>query len=77
MVNKIDERHKLELVQLDKEPVVEFNFKEMNKNIKKTNEQHGKVIRVGAVTFKSNFECGNINNVRLTAHNTYQIDLQR
>ena len=40
-------------------------------------DSHGKVIRIGSVTFRSNFECGNLNSVKLVAHNTYQIELEK
>ena len=43
----------------------------------KTQSGRGKVISVGGVVFRSDFECGNLENVRLVAANTYVIDLER
>lgn len=45
--------------------------------MKKIQEHQGKIIKIGPVTFRSNFECGNINSVKLIAFNTYVIDLQK
>ena len=45
--------------------------------MKRTNEQVGKVIRIGNATFRSNFECGNLHSVKMNNQNTYEIELQR
>ena len=37
----------------------------------------GRVIAVGGVIFRSDFECGNIENARIVAPNTFLIDLER
>jgi hypothetical protein len=61
----------------EKRPAKEFNFREANRNVKRSSEQQGRVIRIGGVTFRSNFECGNLSSVQMTTHNTYKLELER
>jgi hypothetical protein len=74
---KNHERHRLELLHPDNQLSPSFNVREANKNMRRIECGLGKIIPIGNAVFKSNFECGNISAVKLTAASTYQIELER
>lgn len=53
-----------------KEPIIQ-------KRGSKLNSSRGKVISIGGVVFRSDFECGNLESVRIVAPSTYLVDLER
>lgn len=74
---KNQERHRLELLNPDNSLFPSFNVREANKNMRRIECGLGKIIPIGNAVFKSNFECGNISAVKLTAASTYTIELER
>lgn len=74
---KIDEKTKLELLNLDKAGKEDKICMDYNKNKKKVQSNIGKIIPVGSAIFKSNFECGNIMNVDQVGANSYRIELEK
>jgi hypothetical protein len=50
-----------------------IDLKEVNRSIKRLDAGGGRVIPIGSVVFRSNFECGNIADVRQVGQNVYEI----
>jgi hypothetical protein len=42
---------------------------------KPIHQMHGKILKIGSVTFRSNYECGHIGNVELIGISHYKINL--
>jgi hypothetical protein len=51
------------------------NIYSLNIN-KQIPESHGKVLKLGSVTFRSNYECGQIGSVELIGINHFKISLE-
>lgn len=50
----------------------EFYTPKVTKHVRQT---YGKILKVGSVTFRSNYECGHIGSVELIGINHYKIGL--